>query len=665
MAAELFSPPSRALDVNASPYNGATWTFYASGGSTPQAVFADADLSTSLGAVVTADPGGKFAPIYFDASLSYRGVCENADGSVTLHDIDPINSALFTELSEAGGAGLIGFSHAVSYPANSLGDHAQKAVVATDAPFNAVGDGTTNDTNALQQAINFVRDNGMSLLIPAGTYLVSQLTVDGSGYSILTTTGTVLKQTTGLSDGNEHPIVLIDEADDVAIGDLRLLGNIATDTHEYNHGVLVRKSKRIRIGALYGTNIRGDVLYCYGRTTTDRERLDDIQVASVSGTNIYRNLAAVVGGNVQIGAIINDGPVGYRDLTIEPNPGGDYQAAQVHVGNIKGGGVQIVSADPAFQNDRFSCDVMDLDWNRIEDTTPGYVVPPGVNAFGLGFSYCRSGHIGLLKLRDYKSYPISLAALWDSLRIDDLDVSNCNQTETTFNSVIAQQGTPGNGLLDIGYVKCTHTANTKWLVRSNGSGLKVHIGGGYVSGGLLSVNCVLSVDGLVLDAGSSTGNIIVGGSLSVLSNLSLSNASSATFLHSTSGCLLNGITGTVANIVSTTSNNNSITNSTINGKSYQYRIQSSDASAAVASAATLTLPLDRDVVVISGTTNITSVTAGGDNADRRVTLIFQGVLNFTDGSNLKLASTMATTADDTITICCDGTNWYEVGRSVN
>jgi hypothetical protein len=32
---------------------------------------------------------------------------------------------------------------------------------------------------------------------------------------------------------------------------------------------------------------------------------------------------------------------------------------------------------------------------------------------------------------------------------------------------------------------------------------------------------------------------------------------------------------------------------------------------------------------------------------------------------LKLAGNLVATADDTITIVCDGTNWYEVGRAVN
>lgn len=85
---------------------------------------------------------------------------------------------------------------------------------------------------------------------------------------------------------------------------------------------------------------------------------------------------------------------------------------------------------------------------------------------------------------------------------------------------------------------------------------------------------------------------------------------------------------------------------------------------AVASAASLTLPYDWTVFSITGTTNITSITAAGSTG-RTVTLIFAGILTFTDGGNLKLAGNFVTTADDVITLTCDGTNWYEVSRSVN
>lgn len=86
----------------------------------------------------------------------------------------------------------------------------------------------------------------------------------------------------------------------------------------------------------------------------------------------------------------------------------------------------------------------------------------------------------------------------------------------------------------------------------------------------------------------------------------------------------------------------------------------------VASAASVTLPDYTDTVIISGTADITSITAS--TAGRRVTLLFSGVAGTSgvvDGSNLKLASTFGYTADDTLSLLCDGTNWYEISRSAN
>lgn len=84
----------------------------------------------------------------------------------------------------------------------------------------------------------------------------------------------------------------------------------------------------------------------------------------------------------------------------------------------------------------------------------------------------------------------------------------------------------------------------------------------------------------------------------------------------------------------------------------------------VASVAALTLPATGSVFTITGTTSITSIVATG-NSGRVVTLIFTGVLTMTDGSNLALAGNFATTANDTMQLACDGSTWFEVGRSIN
>jgi hypothetical protein len=74
---------------------------------------------------------------------------------------------------------------------------------------------------------------------------------------------------------------------------------------------------------------------------------------------------------------------------------------------------------------------------------------------------------------------------------------------------------------------------------------------------------------------------------------------------------------------------------------------------------------DGNYFYITGTNNITSIAAGDSTAGRLCVFRFADVLTFTDGNNLKLAGNMSTTADDTITLICDGTNWYEIARSAN
>jgi hypothetical protein len=52
--------------------------------------------------------------------------------------------------------------------------------------YGATGDGTTDDTTALQAALNAVPANGGTVLLPAGTYLISQtLTVNKNGTSLV------------------------------------------------------------------------------------------------------------------------------------------------------------------------------------------------------------------------------------------------------------------------------------------------------------------------------------------------------------------------------------------------------------------------------------------------------------------------------------------------
>jgi len=166
MASELLIPPSRALDANANPYAGAKWYFYQSGTLTPQSVFTTAALNVAHANPVIADAGGKFANIFFNAALTYRGVLKDASDTITLHDIDPINDGTLSRLAASSGSSLVGFLQAGAGAVARTGQAKMRDVVSV-MDFGAVGDGVANDAASIQSAIDAV-SNGGKVIFPQG-----------------------------------------------------------------------------------------------------------------------------------------------------------------------------------------------------------------------------------------------------------------------------------------------------------------------------------------------------------------------------------------------------------------------------------------------------------------------------------------------------------------
>lgn len=68
---------------------------------------------------------------------------------------------------------------------------------------------------------------------------------------------------------------------------------------------------------------------------------------------------------------------------------------------------------------------------------------------------------------------------------------------------------------------------------------------------------------------------------------------------------------------------------------------------------------------LTGTTTVTSINSNSAALDREVTLVAEDTVQVSDGNNLKLAGNWSATAGDTLTIVCDGVDWYEKCRSNN
>ena len=78
----------------------------------------------------------------------------------------------------------------------------------------------------------------------------------------------------------------------------------------------------------------------------------------------------------------------------------------------------------------------------------------------------------------------------------------------------------------------------------------------------------------------------------------------------------------------------------------------------------LTIPVG-NFFVVTGTSYVDSIAAGSSREGRMVILKFASTAGMADGNNLKIAGDLFSTADDIIVLICDGTNWFEISRSVN
>ena len=88
----------------------------------------------------------------------------------------------------------------------------------------------------------------------------------------------------------------------------------------------------------------------------------------------------------------------------------------------------------------------------------------------------------------------------------------------------------------------------------------------------------------------------------------------------------------------------------------------------IASAGTINVDDFSPTVKITGTADIETININNFQADKNLVLIFTDTAatnGVVDGSNLKLNGNFAYTANDTLTLRHDQTNWYEVGRSAN
>jgi hypothetical protein len=110
--------------------------------------------------------------------------------------------------------------------------------------FGAKGDGTTDDTSAIQSALNSLL-NDSSLYFPVGTYLVSGLSINSSSSTIrksrITLFGDGFGTQVSLKNSANSDLILADNCPQLTIKGLCFDGNKSNNTS--GNGVVIQRSE--------------------------------------------------------------------------------------------------------------------------------------------------------------------------------------------------------------------------------------------------------------------------------------------------------------------------------------------------------------------------------------------------------------------------------------
>lgn len=184
----LSASPVQQFTINGVPLSGGKLFTYAAGTTTKQATYTDATGSTqNTNPIIINSNGqpqngsGQPCGIWLDPSLSYKFVLSPSNDTDpptnpywAVDNISPTN--IPAALAQSSGAGLVGYSESTAYTAGTVGAALKAFINVKNAPYNAKGDGVTDDATAIVAAVAALKAAGGGILyFPPGTYYLNTL----------------------------------------------------------------------------------------------------------------------------------------------------------------------------------------------------------------------------------------------------------------------------------------------------------------------------------------------------------------------------------------------------------------------------------------------------------------------------------------------------------
>lgn len=204
--------------------------------------------------------------------------------------------------------------------------------------YGAKGDGVTDDTTALQQAINAAINQGLTLRVPAGVYMSDLLVINGvNGPVNINMIGRIKRK----NNSTRGALITFLNCIGIFATALRTDGNVANNNYigfavdETKQDITIDNCKNVNIVVIDSLNPAGDSLYIRGGATSSSSNIDIAMVSSVSDNLTGRNAVSIIKGHdIAIGQIlsINTGHPGQASpaqiampggLDIEPNSATD------------------------------------------------------------------------------------------------------------------------------------------------------------------------------------------------------------------------------------------------------------------------------------------------------------------------------------------------------